>query len=262
MRPVNLIPPEERIGERIPMRTGPLPYIVIGAMSVVLLAVGVLVLSGNSINDYQAQKVTLQDRKQAAIDRSETYKSYAQFRDIQSKRVETVSALARSRFDWDRVLRELALVIPDDVWMVKMTASAGPGVAVPEDVGLPLRDEVTGPALEIVGCGRTHEANASFISRLKEIDGVTRVVISKSERKDDTETASAPEGGGADAGEECRTKSYIAKFEIVVAFDEIVVDPAQPGVAPEQSDPGTESRKEINQGAADADKAKKVLPGQ
>ena len=32
MRPVNLLPPELRQGARTPMRTGPVPYILVGAL--------------------------------------------------------------------------------------------------------------------------------------------------------------------------------------------------------------------------------------
>ena len=45
MRPVNLIPPEQRRGEQAPLRTGPLPYIVVGALVAVLVGVTALVLT-------------------------------------------------------------------------------------------------------------------------------------------------------------------------------------------------------------------------
>ena len=32
MRPVNLIPPEDRRGQHAPLRTGPLAYILVGAL--------------------------------------------------------------------------------------------------------------------------------------------------------------------------------------------------------------------------------------
>ena len=41
---------------------------------------------------------------------------------------QTVSSLAQSRFDWERVLRELSLVIPEDVWLVKVTGTVSPAV--------------------------------------------------------------------------------------------------------------------------------------
>ena len=38
------------------------------------------------------------------------------------------TSLAQSRFDWERVLRELAIVIPEDVWLTNLTATVSPEV--------------------------------------------------------------------------------------------------------------------------------------
>ena len=43
MRPVNLIPPEERRGSTAPSRTGVLSYLVVGVLAVVLVAVSAIV---------------------------------------------------------------------------------------------------------------------------------------------------------------------------------------------------------------------------
>ena len=50
MRPVNLLPPELRQGAHAPMRTGPIPYILVGALVAVLVGVAVLVTTGNQIS--------------------------------------------------------------------------------------------------------------------------------------------------------------------------------------------------------------------
>ncbi len=62
MRPVNLIPPEDRRGDRAPLRSGPLSYIVVGALGVVLLAVTLLVTTKNDIADKEAQVDQLERR--------------------------------------------------------------------------------------------------------------------------------------------------------------------------------------------------------
>ena len=56
MRPVNLIPPEDRRGEHAPLRTGPLAYIVLGALVLVLVGVTALVLTDNQIAERQGAK--------------------------------------------------------------------------------------------------------------------------------------------------------------------------------------------------------------
>ena len=60
MRPVNLIPAEERRGERAPLRSGPLAYIVVGALVAALLGVTALVLTGNQIADRKAEVAQLE----------------------------------------------------------------------------------------------------------------------------------------------------------------------------------------------------------
>jgi hypothetical protein len=60
MRPVNLIPPEERRGDRAPMRTGPLAYVIVGVLAVGLVAVTATVLIGNQVTDRKAEKASLE----------------------------------------------------------------------------------------------------------------------------------------------------------------------------------------------------------
>ena len=50
MRPVNLIPPEERPGERRPMRGGPLAYVIVGALAAAVIGVAALAITGNQMS--------------------------------------------------------------------------------------------------------------------------------------------------------------------------------------------------------------------
>src|SRR5919197_1009365 len=45
MRPVNLIPPEARRGEKAPMRTGALSYVIVAVLAVALLGVTAIVIT-------------------------------------------------------------------------------------------------------------------------------------------------------------------------------------------------------------------------
>jgi hypothetical protein len=62
---------------------------------------------------------------------------------------------------------------------------------------------------------------AGFVTALKDIDGVTRVGVQSSELGEEDETMASTEVGAAtgSSGDECRTREFIAKFAIVVAFD-------------------------------------------
>ena len=60
---------------------------------------------------------------------------------------------------------------------------------------------------------------AGFVTALKDIDGVTRVGVESSELSPQEEGAATSGGSGSEGGSECRTRKFIAKFKIVVAFD-------------------------------------------
>ena len=124
MRPVNLIPPESRRGQHAPLRSGPLPYIAVGALVAVLLGVTALVLAGNQISDSKADITRLEAENSVAEARAEKLAAFTQFRTMREQRVATVTSLADSRFDWQRVMRELALVLPADTWLNELTATA------------------------------------------------------------------------------------------------------------------------------------------
>jgi Tfp pilus assembly protein PilN len=229
MRPVNLIPLEDRRGEHAPLRTGPVAYFLVGALVLVLGAVAAMVLTDNQIADSKAEVQTLKREDAAAAAKAERLAAYTQFQTTSEQRVETVSSLADSRFDWERVMRELALILPSDVWLVNLTATATPDVSIGGSGvgsggggGTSLRPSVPGPALELTGCATGQESVAGFVTALKDIDGVTRVGIQSSELGEEQETSSSSTEVGAATGgstDECRTREFIAKFTIVVAFD-------------------------------------------
>jgi Tfp pilus assembly protein PilN len=221
MRPVNLIPADQRRGESAQLRTGPLVYMVLGALVLVLAGVTALVLTGNQISDSKVEIVKLKREDAAAKARAERLAAYVQFQSLSAQRVATVTSLADSRFDWERVMRELSLVLPSDVWLVGLTATATPSVALDGSgagSAAGLRGAVPGPALELTGCAAGQDAVAGFVASLKDIDGVTRVGVASSELAGKKNEAGAG-GSAGSGGSDCRTRNFIANFSLVVAFD-------------------------------------------
>jgi Tfp pilus assembly protein PilN len=224
MRPVNLIPPEDRRGEHAPLRTGPLPYLLLAGLVAVLVGVSAIVLYGNQVSEGKAEVAKLEGEDTVAAAKAQRLSAYTDFQTMSERRAQTVSSLADSRFDWERVMRELALVLPKDVWLVGLTATASPEVSL-EGGGAgssDLRGAIPGPALELSGCATGQNAVAGFVAALKDVEGVTRVGVQSSELgEEEEESAVSVETGSASGGEnsECRTRDFIAKFEIVVAFD-------------------------------------------
>lgn len=238
MRPINLIPPDLRRGDSAPLRTGPLAYIVVGALALVLVGVTMLVLASNEIAEKKDEVATLKQEDAAAQARAEQLAPYAQFQTASEQRIETVTSLANSRFDWPRVMRELALVLPDDVLLTNLSAgSAGGGEGEGEGLA-----GVTGPSLQLSGCTTGQDAVARFVRTLKDIDGVTRVGLEAS-------AVGSGEGAGATGGGEC-PGDFVANFDLVVAFDAAPVPVAaapEAEVAPETEE-GAEESEESEEG--------------
>jgi Tfp pilus assembly protein PilN len=223
MRPVNLIPAEDRHGQNAPLRTGPVAYIVIGALVLALAGVTMLVLTDNKVADTKSELAQVKREDAAAKARAESLASYTQFAALHEQRVETISSLADSRFDWERVMRELALILPHDVWLNNLEASASSeaGGSGGTSGGGPLSSSIAGPSLVIGGCAAGQFAVANFVTALKDIDGVTRVGVESSELAGEDEGAGSSGGSGSEGGGsgDCRTRSFIAEFKLVVAFD-------------------------------------------
>lgn len=225
MRPVNLIPAEDRRGDQAPLRTGPLAYVLIGALVVALAGVTMMVLTDNQISERKTEVAELQVEDEAEATKAARLVAYTQFREMSEQRVATVQSLADSRFDWERVMRELALILPSDVWLTTLDATAAAGVSSGGEGGADgggLRGAALGPALELSGCAAGQVSVAGFVTDLKDIEGVTRVGVESSELADQESGAGVSAGGDAESGggsDDCRTRSFIARFEIVVAFD-------------------------------------------
>ncbi len=236
MRPVNLIPAEERRGQNAPLRTGPIAYIVLGALVALLGAVTLVVMTNNQIADGKDELAQVKREDAVTAAKAQQLSAYTDYQLLSEQRATTVKSLADSRFDWERVMRELSLVLPGDVWLTSLNASASPGTAVGgETGGGGLRGSVAGPALEISGCATGQKGVAGFISALKDMDGVTRVGVESSALPPVGTAAGTGEGGGG--GTDCRTRNFIAQFSVVIAFDAAPVPAAEGEVAVATTEP-------------------------
>jgi Tfp pilus assembly protein PilN len=236
MRSVNLIPPDERGGDRGAMRTGAFSYVLIGALGLALLGIIALAFTSKQISDRKSEVATLTAQEQQATAKANSLQAFANFRAAQQQRSSTVSSLAQSRFDWQRVLNELARVVPSDVWLVQLAGTVNSSVSVPDSPDVANRSEIAGPALVMVGCAPNLDAVAGFVSSLEEIDGVTRVGLPQTQKAEDPAAAgaAATTGSAEETSTDCTTRAFIYQFQIVVAFDSVpvpsgaVADPSVP----------------------------------
>jgi Tfp pilus assembly protein PilN len=228
MRPVNLIPPNERRGDSAALRTGHLIYVLVGGMALLLLGIVAVALTSKQISDRESKRASLQSELSQVTAQANSLTAFTNFRTVQEQRAATVTSLAQSRFDWPRVLRELSLVLPSDVSLTNLTGSAGatPGSSSSASSSGStggLSDEVQGPSLEIQGCAAGQDGVAGFVSALEDIDGVTRVGLSSS-KSADAGTDASSSGSSSTASTDsnaCNAGPDSTNFQITVAFDAV-----------------------------------------
>jgi Tfp pilus assembly protein PilN len=213
MRPINLIPEEERRSEA--KVSGPFAYVLIGALVILLAGVALLVSTGNQISTSKAEITELESESSAATAQVAKLSAYTKLEEAHQQRAATITSLADSRFDWERVIRELALILPRGVWLTSLSGSVSPAVTVNGGAASTLRGGAAGPALEMAGCGRNQDSVAGFVTALRQIDGVTRVAMQYSKLDESSEGESSSSGGGGN----CQTRPWIPTFQIVATFD-------------------------------------------
>lgn len=266
MRPVNLIPLDQRRGESAPVRSGPLAYIFVAFLFVILGAVIATVMLGNSVDDKKAEVASLEAQAAESQARSQALSPYVNFQQLRDARVETIGSLARSRFDWERVIREVTRLIPRSVWLQNMTGTVTPDVQLENAAGIPLRASVPGPALQLVGCARAQTDIARLIAAINDIDGVTRVTAVNGIKPESTEEDDSGSGsGGAEGAEsDISCPSSSPSFQLVAAFDEITVPttPGTPGavVTPPTTNVGTATETGASQGPGTAGEETTTAP--
>ncbi len=226
MRPINLIPDEQRRTRGPSAPGGPLAYLVVGALVILLVGVVVLVLTSNQISDREGEVATLQAEKASASAQAQELSAYTSFQQVAEQRTRTIAELANARFDWARVIKQLSLTLPPNVYFTNLSGSAGGG----EGGGA---EGIAGPSLTIAGCAPGQDAVAGFVASLKQIDGVTRVGLQQSQ---------VGESEGGTNGASACSVGRKAQFTIVVAFDEAPASPDSSTGSPEPAgaEPGAE----------------------
>jgi Tfp pilus assembly protein PilN len=202
VRPINLIPSEEQRRNRgVGSRSGPLPFLLVGGLALLLIGVVMLLHFSHQVSDREDEVANLQTQKEVASAQAARLAPYTAFSQLAEQRTTTIAQLADARFDWSRVIKQLATILPSDVYFTSLSGSAG---------GASGEDSILVPSLSIAGCASSQDGVAAFVSTLKQIDGVTRVSL---------EHSMVGEGSGEASGASACGSSTKTTFSILVAFD-------------------------------------------
>jgi Tfp pilus assembly protein PilN len=217
MRAVNLLPPDLRSGPKgsAPAvssgveNSGPGAFVVLGVLAFCVAALATYVLAGNIVKDREAELAAATAKSAAVTQQVTALKPYADFESVANTRVQTVTDLANSRFDWEQALRDLSRAVPADVTIGTLKGTLGStDAANPADAAA--------PSISLAGCTYSQTKVAELMARLRNIDGVAKVLLTKSD-KEATTGAGGGDRNAPSASGYCG-KADIPAFELEVVF--------------------------------------------
>ena len=182
MRAVNLLPKDE--GRRGRSRSAnPVALVGIVGGTVVATAMACMfLLARGEVADKQSQ---LEAKR---IELSVTPKpppgpsaAEATLASARTARAAAVQAALDARIAWDRVLRRFALVLPEDVWLSGLTATAP---ADSDSSSAPASGGTPATGFTITGHTYSHDAVARLLTRLALVPDLTNVQLQNSARAD------------------------------------------------------------------------------
>jgi len=184
MRAVNLLPREETRTRRAPNQGGrnAVPIIAAAGGAVVILALAIAAAVASS-HVKSARTDLEQARAELARTPSHASSSLARNRLLSARERRTLalaSTLSR-RVAWDRILRRLALVLPDDVWLTNLTGTTPTSTTDASAVAAAASTAETVPTgLTLEGHSYSHAAVARLLSRLAVVPDLKNVQLQTS----------------------------------------------------------------------------------
>jgi Tfp pilus assembly protein PilN len=230
MRPINLLPEKHR--SRVPGQgSAGGGHVVLGVLAGALLLMLAVVLTTNSVNAKKDEVTRTETEAKQAEAKAASLQSFGNFAQVKEQRLLSVKALADTRFDWERMVRELAHVVPEDVYLTAADAAVAPAAgATATAAAAPTAGGAVaaGPALKLTGCAGHQPDVAVTMLRLRRLHRATDVQLAGSTR--------AQNAGGVPAGGSTASPSASGApacqgftFEATVAFEASPAPVARPG---------------------------------
>ncbi len=174
MRAVNLLPRDEGRARRQPGAVS--LTAVLGAVLLTALLSGWFLMASSGESKRQGELDGLR-AELAAIPPPPPPETQSNLVAEKDARLTVLGKALATRIAWDRVLREVSLVIPDDVWLEAMnTSGPDPVAAAP----VPGQAEATVGAFSITGYTYSHDGVARLLARLSVIPHLENVKLGSS----------------------------------------------------------------------------------
>jgi Tfp pilus assembly protein PilN len=218
MKAVNLIPAEQRKGGAIGRRSQGIAFGVLGLLAGAAILMFLYGSASHQLKSRKAEAAALTQQAQQVQAQAAQLSSYTSFMQMREQRLQTISQLIGSRFDWSATMNELSRVLPRTISLNSLqgtigsatgSASATPSAAAPAAAftastasaaasaapATPVASATppgTTPTFTLAGCATSQVAVAQMLVRLRLVSGVSNVNLQSSAR--------AGNGGGGSSG--------------------------------------------------------------
>jgi Tfp pilus assembly protein PilN len=234
MKAVNLIPVDQRGGASVGAgRSEGAVYAVLGLLAGLALFAFLYGMADHQISSRKARVATLEAEARRATAQASELAPYTSFIALREQRVQEVSELVDSRFDWAHSFHELGRVLPHGATVSTLTGTIGsatatsaassaatPAAGSTSTASAGATTSVTSatppgsvPTFTLSGCATSQSEVALTLDRLRLIDGVSEVTLQSSAKGSSTSSGS----GG------CSPKDPV--FTVQVAFDPLPTTP-------------------------------------
>jgi Tfp pilus assembly protein PilN len=204
---VNLIPSEQRRAAPSGKASGA-AYVVLGVLAVFLAMAVTYVLTSNTVNAHETKAAEAKQEADALEAEAARLGSFTDFAAIKDQRLASVIATAQTRFDWERLMRELSLIMPEGSWLRTTSASVvGEQSAAGE---MPTAGAAISPTATFVGCTRKQSEVATLMVRMSHMHRATDVKLNQSAQEDTDAEASIDSCGP------------LYQFDVTVSFESVV----------------------------------------
>jgi Tfp pilus assembly protein PilN len=208
VRPVNLIPSDQRRAKPTGKASGA-AYAIVGVLAVFLVMAVAYVLTSNKVNENQTMAAEAQQEADALEAQAAALGSFTNFASIKDQRLASVVTTAQTRFDWERLMREVSMIMPEGSWL-KTTSASVLGEASPTgETAAPTAGAALNPTATFVGCTRKQSEVATLMVRMGQLYRATDVKLNQSAQ----ETAD-----GEASIESC---GDLYQFDVTVSFEPV-----------------------------------------
>jgi Tfp pilus assembly protein PilN len=250
MKAVNLIPTEQRGGGTVGSRSEGAVFAVLGLLAGVVVLTLLYGFAHHELSNRRAEAAALAARAQQAQAQAAELASYTSFVALREQRLQAISTLIGSRFDWSAAMGELSRVLPGNVSLSSLQGTIGAGSATvsatsdaPAAGSAATASAATAsaasvssatppgatPTFTLTGCAASQDVVAQTLVRLHLISGVDNVTLQSSAKSG---SAGASGGGGSCPGGD-------PTFSAQIAFQPLPTPPSSSVQALESTTPAS-----------------------